>query len=455
MNKIKQNKITFSLILVAIFVTFSSLTFLSLPVLFKYKSKAQEIEKNFYNNFKIYLNIFGKISYKPFPKPHLLVEKASLNLKENNLQNDLIKTNNFKIYISLRDLYLRSFKNLISAEITNSNLNFNISDLEEIRTHLYEKINNPINFKNIKLFLKNKNNEVILISPIKNISYKINNKTKDKFFTIDGKLFGIKFKSGWKRNYRSPKTSTHNIKLVNPNIEINNVLKFENAKNFTNQILILSSQERLEYKVKFNNDKIKISSPDNPSLNFKVNSNIQINPFYFTGSLLIKNKKVENIIDYILLKLMSYDENYLGNLNGSFKIKFNELNNKLLKSGEISLNIKEKKINLKESRFNLGKIGTLKTKIKFIEKEGEIIFFSNNMLDIINHIEFAKIFQIGSNKAKNINRIYFDLKKNIGDNQITISNVRINSSDNNVDADNFFIIKNIQNLRASIRKIID
>ena len=105
--------------------------------------------------------------------------------------------------------------------------------------------------------------------------------------------------------------------------------------------------------------------------------------------------------------------------------------------------------------FNLGKIGTLKTKIKFIENEGEIIFFSNNMLDIINHIEFAKIFQIGSNKAKNINRIYFDLKKNIGDNQITISNVRINSSDNNVDADNFFIIKNIQNLRASIRKIID
>ena len=455
MNKIKQNKITFSLILVAIIVTFSSLTILSLPVLFKYKSKASQIEKNFYNNFKIYLNIFGKISYKPFPKPHLLVEKASLNLKENNLQNDLIKTNNFKIYISLKDLYLRSFKNLISAEITNSNFNFNISDLEEIRKHLYEKINNPIHFKKIKLFLKNKNNEVILISPIKSISYKINNKSKDKLFTINGKIFGIKFKSDWKRNYRSPKTSFHKIKLVNPNIEINNILKFENVKNFTNQILILSSQEKLEYKVKFNNDKINISSPNNPNINFKVNSNIQINPFYFTGSLLIKNKKVENIVDYILLKLLSYDENYIGNLNGSFKIKFDELNNKLLKSGEILLDVKEKKINLKDARFNLGKIGILKTKIKSIENEGEIIFFTNNTLDIINHIEFAKAFQIGSNKVRNINRIYFDLKKNIGDNQITISNVRINSLNNNIDVDNFFVIKNIQNLRASIRKIID
>ena len=47
MNKIKQNKITFSLILIAISVIFSSLTILSLPVLFNYKSKVQEIRKKF------------------------------------------------------------------------------------------------------------------------------------------------------------------------------------------------------------------------------------------------------------------------------------------------------------------------------------------------------------------------------------------------------------------------
>ena len=218
MNKIKQNKINFSLILIAIFITFSSLTFLSLPVLFKYKSKVSEIEKNFYNNFKIYINISGDISYKPFPKPHLLVEKASINLKKDKLMEDLIITNNLKIYISLRDLYLRKFKNLVSIELSNVNLNLNISDLKEIRKHLYEKINNPINFKNTKLFLKNGNNEVILISPIKNISYKINNKSKDKKFVIDGKLFGINFKSDWRRNYNNPEISYHNINLTNPNI---------------------------------------------------------------------------------------------------------------------------------------------------------------------------------------------------------------------------------------------
>ena len=134
MNKIKQNKITFTLILSAIAIIFSSLTILSLPVLFNYKSKVTKIENNFYKNFKIYINSSGKISYKPFPKPHLLVENAShlICLKKKKKKN-LINTSNLKIYISLRDIYLRSFKNFISTEISNTNLEFKISDLKEIK----------------------------------------------------------------------------------------------------------------------------------------------------------------------------------------------------------------------------------------------------------------------------------------------------------------------------------
>ena len=48
MNKISQNKITFTLILFAFTIIFSSLLVLSLPVLFKYKSKVLEIENNYY-----------------------------------------------------------------------------------------------------------------------------------------------------------------------------------------------------------------------------------------------------------------------------------------------------------------------------------------------------------------------------------------------------------------------
>ena len=122
MNKIKQNKITFTIILTAILIIFSSLTILSLPVLFNYKSKVTIIEKNFYKNFKIFLNSSGKVTYKPFPKPHLLVENANLNLSNSFANKGLINTKNLKIYLSLRDLYLRSFNNFVSTEISDTNL---------------------------------------------------------------------------------------------------------------------------------------------------------------------------------------------------------------------------------------------------------------------------------------------------------------------------------------------
>ena len=455
MNKIKQNKITFSLILIAISIIFSSLIILSLPVIFNYNSKVQEIEKNFYKNFKIYLKSHEKISYKPFPKPHLLVEKASLNLSETSNKNNLLNTSKLKIYITLRDIYLRSFKNYLSTEISDSNLELKMSDIKEFRKHLYKNINKPIIFNNCKIFIKNKIDDVIIISPINKISYKINNKNKVKYFIIDGSIFGLDFKSEWKRMYSTPENSFLNINIINPSLKIENILKNESDKKFNGQVKIDYLKDKLEYNFQYDNEKIKIKSPKNKKSNFNLDTEIQINPFFFTGDLLIKNKKVEKIIDDILLYFLLYEENYLGNLNGLMKIKFDNLNNKLIKKGEINFNIKEKKININEVMFDLNKIGTIKADINFIDDKGSIKFVSKNKLDINNHIEFAKAFQVGSKKVKKIKEIYFEIEKNVGDTDFAITNVKINNEENIEKSNEIFIVKNIQNLRSHIRKIID
>ncbi len=454
MNKIKQNKITFSLILLAITVTFSSLTILSLPVLFNYESKVAKIEKNFYKNFKIHLNSSGKISYKPFPKPHLSVENATLNLEKKVKSNDLIVTTDLKIYISLRDVYLRSFNNFISAEISNANLELKLSDLKKIRKHLYEKINKKIVLINCKLFIRNSNGEVILISPMKKVNYNIYNKTKIKNFIIEGKIFGLSFFSDWKRSYQTPNISTHNINLFNPPIEIKNIFEFE-KNNFSVQMEVDYLQDKLLYKINFYDDKIYISSPNKKNTNFNIDSVIQLKPFYSDIELTIKKKKVENIIDNILLNLLAYDKNFLGNINGNLKIKFRDLDNRLIKNGQIDFFVNEKVINLEKANFKLDKIGEINTKISFIEKQDEKIFLSKNHLKIKNHIEFAKTFQIGSKKIKNIKDIFFDLEKNIGENDFIISNVIISNLKKNEKSEEKFVVKNIQNLRAIVRKLID
>ena len=455
MNKIKQNKITFTLILAAITILFSSLTILSLPVLFNYKSKVPIIEKNFYNNFKIFINLDGKISYKPFPKPHLLVENASLKLSGEGDKNNLINTLNLKIFISLRDIYLRSFRDFESVEISNSNLHLQISDINDLREHLYQKINKPIILNNCKIFFKNGQNDVILISPVKKILYKINNKTKVKNFIINGEIFGLNFKSAWKRNYNTPNNSTHEISIVNPNIEIKNYFEFISSNKFKGISQISYLQDRMEYFLNYNNNKITISSPNKKKNNFNLNGVIQLSPFYFESEMHIKNKKVENIIDNILLNLLLYDRNYLGNINGNFKIKLSELNNKLLKKGELDFVISEKEINLKKAKFYLDKIGYLNTNISFIEKKGDIKFISRNQLIINNYIEFAKTFQISSKKIKKVKSIDFELTKNLGERDFIISDIKIGDNESKKKFDEIFIVKNIQNLRSHIRKVID
>ena len=137
MNKIKQNKITFTFILSAIAIIFSSFAILSLPVLFNYKSKVTIIENNFYKNFKFYLSSSGNISYKPFPKPHLLLENAIIDLNQFQEKDGLIKTKNLKIFISLRDIYLRSFKNFVSTEISNTNIDLKFYNFKDEITLFY------------------------------------------------------------------------------------------------------------------------------------------------------------------------------------------------------------------------------------------------------------------------------------------------------------------------------
>ena len=455
MNKIRQNKITFTLILSAIIIIFSSFTILSLPVLFNYKSKVAIIEKNFYKNFKISMNSSGNISYKPFPKPHLLLENASLNLYKSIEEDNSINTSNLKIYISLKDIYSRSFNNLILAEITNTNLELKIKDLIEFRNHLYKKINKPIKFNNCKIFIKNKKNEVILISPINKILYKINNKTKVKNLKINGEVYGFNFKSHWKRSYITPNISHHSIDTFNPNIEIKNIFEFENNKKFKGKTQIEYANDKLEYDFQYLNDKITIFSPDKNKTNFNLEGEIQLKPFYFQAELTIKNKKVEDIIDNILSKILSDDENLLGNLNGEFKIKFEDLKNKLLKSGEIDFFINEKKINTKNSIFELEKIGKIYTKLSFIEDKGELKFVTENQLNIENHIEFAKLFQVGSKKIKNIKKIYFILEKNFGDTDFIIRNIKLNNEKNYKNIKEIFLVKNIHNLRSYIREVVN
>ena len=453
MSKIKQINPA-KIVLPSIIIFFTAILILSLPVLLNYNSIQNIIEKKVSSEFKINLKILDDISLKIFPKPHYFVKKAILDLNNENDKSSEIQTKNLKVFIPLNKLYSKTNIQIEEIEIEKANIYFKLDDVLDFRNHLYYKINKPIYIKKSNFFLIDKNNETILISPIKKVNYSINTKSNSKELKIKGNIFDVDYNSSWKRSYNEPKNSLTEIKFKNPNLFIKSFFSYENKKNFSGKSLInfLNNDIFIDYLIKDN--KILISSPNqNKNQKIKLNSKIELDPFFIDTSVDVNNTNTNFLIDH-LLHIILNSKDYLGNINGTLTLNVNNLKNSIINNGKIIISIKEEVIKLESSLFEIEGIGKIKSDFRYYEKEGDLIFVSENMFEINNKKEFSRKFQLVSKNIKNINRIYFDLEKNIENNEISISNIYLNKIDKENASDQYYIIKNLQVLKGLIKKLL-
>ena len=452
----KRKKIDSSkIILSSIIVFFTVILFLSLPVLFNYNNLQNIIEKKFYSEFKINLKILGDISFKIFPRPHYLVNKANLDLNIEDDKSSIIEIKNLKIFIPTRKIYSKNEINIEGFEIHNTNIYFNIKDILDFRNHLYYKINKPIYIKKSKFFLLDKNKKTILISPIRKIKYLINNKNNSKELKIKGNIFDVDYYSFWKRDYDNPNKTLNEIRLKNPNLFIKNFFSFKGKLFFKGKSSINFLNEDIIINYLMKDSKIYIDSPNqNSSQKIKLNSKIELDPFFFDAKINIDQKDTNFLIDNLLSIILNSKEEYLGNMNGNLTLVVNNLKNSIINNGNINLSIKEKVIKLEKSLFEIKGIGKIRSDFRYYENKGDLIFASENILEITNKKEFSRKFQVNSKSVKNINKIYFDLEKNIDNGEISISNIYLNKIDTENFSEEYYIIKNIQILKALVRNIL-
>jgi len=451
----RKKKNSSKFILPSIIVFFTVILFLSLPVLLKYKSIQNKIEKKVSSEFKINLKNLDDISFKFFPKPHYLVKKANLDLNTKDDKSSIIETNNLKIFITIKNIYSKKNISIEGIEIDDANIYFKLKDILDFRNHLYYKINKPIYIKNSKFFLQDIKNKTILISPISKMNYFINNKNNSKELKIKGNLFDINYYSSWKRFYDNPKYSFNEIKLKNPNLFIKNSFSLEDKSIFRGKssINFLNEDFIINYLMKDN--KIFINSSNQiKNQKIKLNSIIELEPFFFDATINIDQKDTNFLIDYLLNFILNLKEENLGNVNGKLTLVVNNLKNSIINSGNINLSIKEKKIKLEKSLFEIKDIGKVRSVFRYYENKGDLIFASENIFEITNKKEFSRKFQVSLKNVKNINRIYFDLEKNIDNGEISISNIYLNKIDTQNFSEEYYIIKNIQLLKALIRDFL-
>ena len=450
-KKIKSPKV----ILTSIVVFFTVILFLSLPVLFNYNSIQNLIEKKFYSEFKIKLKITDNISFKFFPRPHYLIKNANLDLNIKNDKSSIVKTKNLKIFIPTKKIYSKSNIVIKKIEIEKTNFFFKTDDVLDFRNHLYYMINKPINIRDSKFFLLDEKNKTILISIIRKAKYFVNKKNNSKELKIKGNIFDSNYSSYWKRSYDKPKSTSNEIRIKKPNLFIENLFSFKDNLNFKGESSISFLNENMVINYLMKNDMIYISSnKENKNQNIELKSKIELNPFFMNTTLNINNKDANFLIDNILSIIFNSKKAYLGNMNGNVTLLFDNIKNSLINKGTINLSIKESEIKLKNSLFEIKNVGKLKSSFKYYEDKGDLIFISKNIFEITNKKEFARKFQLYSKKLKNINKIYFDLEKNIDNDEISISNIYLNKVDTEKFLEEYYIIKNIQVFKVLIRKLL-
>ncbi len=334
-----------------------------------------------------------------------------------------------------------------------TNIYFNKSDILDFRNHLYYKKNKPIFIKKSNFFLLDENKNTILISPLNKVKYLINKKNNYKQFKIHGNLFDVDYTSFWRRNYDDPYKTVNEINLKNPNLKIKNSFLFQDNNNFSGKSLINFLNEKFIINYKLKDNELFINSSEKTQ-KIKLNSKIELDPFFLEAKINIDNKNINFLIDNVLNIFFDSKEEYFGNINANISLEINNIKNSIINNGVIDFSIKEKTVKLEKSLFEIQEIGNIKSKFNYYINNGDLIFLSENIFKINNRKEFSRQFQVSQKDLKNVNKIFFNLEKNIDSGELSISQIYINQINKENFSEKVFIINNIQKLKALIREII-
>ena len=455
MKKIEKIPIFVKGIFLLIVLLFSIGIYLSIPVLFNYKSIENIIETKFYSDFDINLKINGDIKYQLLPKPHLLISDSSLSIIENNNQDMLVDTKNLKIFLLSNSLYPKSKISFEKFEIQNTNFLLRLKEYNILRNYFHNSKSKPFYIKKSKVFVIDENDETLIISPIEKINFTTSKQDDLKKLNIKGNLFDLNFKSLWKKKYVSQKNSQIEIDFNEPNILIKNQLNYNNNSNFNGltSINFLNQKIEIDYNVK--NNQITLKSDNNN--NIQIDTKIELSPFNLNSFITLNKQNLNFLVDELIFSILNLNSNLIGNLNGDIKFLFTNIEHELIRNGNINLNISQKTINVSEVLFNIGKIGPIKADIKYTEENGDIVFQSSNSLLIKDKKEFAKKFQLKLDKIKDINVLHFKIEKNITSGLISIFDIKINQTVNDIknNVKSRYNIRNSQELKSLVKNIIN
>ena len=439
----------FHLVLVFFIIFFGTAVFFSIPTFYDYKKYNQQIENTINNDLKINMMNLKNISFKFIPSPHLLIKKSDLKIKHD--ENDLIsELQNVKVYISITDLYKNDKFKIKKIVIDKANFYLNNISLKNIISNLKNSIINNLEINKSNLFFKNENKEIILISKIKNLNYKIDLINKKKILKLNGNIFDSDFEFKYLIDYETPNIQNTFLDFNNPNLSVENKLITKNKleKNYQNgnmQIKFLNKKNILNYEIR-NKQILFKNKIENNSL-FNLNGSINFDPSHF--DLNIDLKKINLIqLEKLLFKIYKNNSLKYENLSGTVKINFENINHKIMDEGLLEMTFENSNLYLSQNKFNLSDFATLEIGDYEYTEDSDENLQMKIKINILNREKFNRfLFNYKKNKIIEKN-IYFTYRYDARNNNNFISQISSKGYPNNSE---FYQFKNLQQLKILLK----
>ena len=417
-KKINLKKINNKILLYIGLLVFLVLSYFLIPTFYDKSLVKTKLENQVLEKYNLEVKFEGDLSYGLFPKPHFFIKNTIFVYNE----ADLAKSDFTKIYISIGNFF--SSKNIKIKDLffkqTEFNVNFNnVKFFKEILNS--NKSEHDIKFDNSNLFYKDKNEDVVFLTGIKDLNFFYN----DEFFqelNTNLEIFNIPFKINIQNNLESKKLimnlSSHKIRL-----NIINDLDYSLDNSIGSvDFTFMNKSKLLNYEITKNS--LSFDSKDND-----IKGNLDFKPFYLLSNLKFNQIDLKKIFrnDSIFFSLLSSNILNNSNLNAQININFDKIKGvNYIENVDLKTFFEDTNIIIRNSNLDWNNSVLINLNdIQLITENNKIIFAGAISFDFNDIDKFYNYYQVKKSHKKKIKEIRLNFLLDLYEGEAQIENLKI------------------------------
>jgi hypothetical protein len=418
------------ILILFITILFGYLFYLTIPNIYNKLWVQQTVEKKLIEEFNINFNLSSEISYVILPSPHFLIKNAIIVNEPSNEIKKIADIKKLKVFISQKNFFQKNKLTINKVLIERANFLIRKDNFNYITNLINQKFSlKNITIKKSNLFLKNSEDDTLLINKIDNAQLFYDSKKLQNILSLKGELFNIPFLANLNNDLIN-KELDFNAESKKLKLRLNNKLnKKNNTKSGSTEILFLNTKLIHEYTLK--NKLFEFVSKNSTLPNNIINYSGQIDLKPFNLNLVIDIEKVDllKIVnkDSVIIELIKSEIFFNDNINLLISLKSPKVqNHKILKNLVMNLKVDQGMINLDSSKFELNKMGSLElneSNINFID--GELVLSGNLIINLNDSMKFFQFLQTPKKIRQEIKQISVNFGLNIQKKELQLNSFLI------------------------------